>query len=60
MKQSALEAGLSDIKHRLIEMAGYVEVAIDSATASWRTRSVERISQVYEIEKKVYLYIKRK
>lgn len=51
--QRTLDVGLSEIKYRLIEMAGHVERAIDDATQAWRTRSIDRIQQVYQTERKV-------
>lgn len=48
-----LDAGLVGIKQRLMEMAGYVEAAIECATKGWRSRSVDQIQNVYQIEKKV-------
>lgn len=48
-----LDAGLAGIKQRLMEMAGYVETAIDSATKGWRSRNIDQIKNVYQIEKKV-------
>jgi len=48
-----LDAGLSGIKQSLLQMAGYVEQAIDSSTRAWRARNVDQINQVYQIERKV-------
>jgi phosphate transport system protein len=53
MTQRNLDVGLRELKEHLIGMAGYVEVAIDSAIQAWRVRSIERLNQVYEIENRV-------
>lgn len=53
MTHRTLDAGLAGIKQSLIEMAGHVEVAIDSATQAWRTRSIDKVKEVYQTERQV-------
>lgn len=53
MIQRTLDVGLRELKGHLIGMAGYVEVAIDSAIQAWRARSIESLNQVYDLELKV-------
>ena len=47
------DVALREVKQLLIGMAGYVESAIDSAMQGLQGRSIEKIQQVYEIEKTV-------
>jgi phosphate transport system protein len=51
--QRQLDSGLIELKQDLVAMAGYVELAIDSAIQAWRARNVEKTAQVYQIENKV-------
>src|SRR6478752_2652954 len=49
----SLDTGLSHLHEKLFTMAGYVEQALECATAAWRLRSEAKIREVYEIETKV-------
>lgn len=53
MTQRTLDVGLDELRHRLMVMSGYVEVALESAIQAWRARNTDRLKQVYEIEDKV-------
>jgi phosphate transport system protein len=48
-----LDASLRDLKEQLVTMAGLVERAIENATVALQNGDVQKIQNVYEIEKKV-------
>ena len=50
MIQRNIDSGLRELREALIEMAGFVEEAVDHAVASWRNRDRLIISRVYQIE----------
>lgn len=53
MTQRSIDFGLTEVKKHMVEMAGFVEVAIDHAIQAFRARSIDKISKVYEIENRV-------
>jgi phosphate transport system protein len=53
MNHRHLDSGLSDLSSRLLTMAGYVEQALECATASWKTKSRPKIEEVFAIEERV-------
>ena len=53
MTQRALDVGITEIKQHLMRMAGFVEVAIDHAIQAWRARNIDKVKQVYQIERTV-------
>ena len=53
MTQRSIDFGLTEVKKHLVEMAGFVEVAIDHAIQAFRNRNIDKISKVYEIESRV-------
>lgn len=48
-----LDTNLSHLHEQLLTMAGYVEQALECATAGWRLRNTTKIREVYAIETKV-------
>jgi len=48
-----LDTGLGHLHQQLLTMAGYVEQALECATAGWKMRNVTKIREVYAIETKV-------
>lgn len=53
MNHRQLDSGLSDLSSRLLTMAGYVEQALECATASWKSKSRPKIEEVFAIEDRV-------
>lgn len=51
--QRNIDSGLTELKQHLIQMAGYVETAIEQVSLAWRDQSVERLKEVYSIENSV-------
>src|SRR5690242_17088907 len=47
------DTSLRELKEQLVTMAGLVERAIESATLALENRDINKIHDVYEIEKKV-------
>jgi hypothetical protein len=47
MNHRHLDSGLSDLSSRLLTMAGYVEQALECATASWKTKSRPKIEAAF-------------
>ncbi len=45
-----IDIGLSELKQKLLMMAGHVEQAIEFATQAWRGRKAAHIEKVYDIE----------
>ncbi len=48
-----IDTGLSELHQKLVTMAGYVEQALECATAGWRDRNLLKVKEVYSIEEKV-------
>jgi len=51
--QRTLDAGLTEVKSQLVQMAGLLEEAVKAATLAWKNRSREMIDKVNEIETQV-------
>ncbi len=48
-----IDSGITDLKEKLLTMAGHVEEAIGLAVQIWRTRDEQTIRQVHTIESRV-------
>ncbi|NDG26091.1 MAG: phosphate transport system regulatory protein PhoU [Proteobacteria bacterium] len=53
MIQRSIDIGISELKAKIIGMAGYLEEAVKDSTLAWRNRSREMIDRVNQIEERV-------
>ncbi len=51
--QRNIDSGLAELKQHLVQMAGYVETAIEKISLAWQQQSIDKLSEVYSIENNV-------